>query len=154
MSQTGGWGIFQETTTLFNRGREAVSVRFDGSEKTLYPGNNTSIPLLAVPYARKQNPIMGSEEFLNPGASGYQSLIIDLRNPKTKHLAVPMTDEEWAAHKGSPTRLNVADMEEEKGVKLIVKGKRMTMATSFEAREGGGAAEYDHFGGPAAEANE
>jgi len=133
-----GWGIFQETTTLFNRAPIALNVRFDGSEKTLMPGENPGIPKLAVAFARKQNPIMGTQAFNNPSASGYQSLIVDMGNPKQAHLAKPLTPEEWAAHLDAPSNLDIADMEEEKGIHLRLgrKKARPVMAGSFEAREG------------------
>jgi hypothetical protein len=139
-----GFGVFMETTDIFNRGREAVSVRFDGQEKTIPPGITRAFPKIAFPYARKQNPIMGTQSFTNPTASGYDSLIVDM-NGKNKDKAVPLTDEEWAKHCNAPSNLNIEEMEEEKGVKLKAgrKNPKKVMANTFEAREGVSGSEFD-----------
>lgn len=129
-----GWGIFQTTTTLFNRAPINLSVRFDGQEKTIVSGMNPGFPTLAVRYAKKQNPRMGTEQFYNPSMTGFESLIVDLGDKKDKTPREPLTEQEWQEHLDAPMRLNRAEMEDEKGVKTVLRGKKVKNA--FEARTG------------------
>lgn len=50
-----------------------LTVRFDGEEIVLKPGENPGIPKVVIPYARKQNPLMGSQDSINPNR--YISLV-------------------------------------------------------------------------------
>lgn len=65
-------GNFRDAVTIINRTIGAgeferdLNVRFDGEDILLKPGENHGFPLVAVPYARKQNPLMGSKHPTNP----------------------------------------------------------------------------------------
>lgn len=72
-------GHFRDSVTLVNRTvgggeyeRDLV-VRFDGEDILLKPGDNPGFPKVAVPYAKKQNPLMGSQDSINPNR--YISLV-------------------------------------------------------------------------------
>lgn len=65
-------GTFRDSVTLINRTLGAgefeqdLNVRFDGEDICLKPGENPGFPLVAVPYAKKQNPLKGSKHPINP----------------------------------------------------------------------------------------
>lgn len=122
--------VFPEIVTLINRAPVPLTVRFDGEEKTLYPGEN-QVPRIVVPYAKSQNPIMGSEDFQDP--TGYKYLVA-LKGSK-KDPQEPLTEEEWADHLASPQRLNRQQIIDERGdskSREVVRGKKKQSA--FEAR--------------------
>lgn len=122
--------VFPEIVILINRAPVPLTVRFDGEEKTLYPGEN-SVPRIVVPYAKAQNPVMGSEDFSDP--TGYKYLVA-LKGSK-KDPQEPLTQEEWAAHLEAPQRLNRSQIQDERGdpkSREVVRGKKKQ--SSFEAR--------------------
>ncbi len=63
---------YQESVTLVNRTIGAgkheriLTVRYDGEEVYLKPGENTGFPKIAAPYAIKQNILMGSRNPRDP----------------------------------------------------------------------------------------
>ena len=59
-------GIFRDSVTLVNRTSRNLNVRFDGEDITIGPGENPGFPKVAVPYAKKQNPLMGSKHPIDP----------------------------------------------------------------------------------------
>jgi hypothetical protein len=59
-------GQFRDSVTLINRTDRKLNVRYDGEDIVLTPGENPGFPLVAVPYAKKQNPLMGSKHPINP----------------------------------------------------------------------------------------
>jgi len=59
-------GNYKESITLVNRTNRVLSVRFDGEDTHLQPGENPGFPKVAVPYAKKQNPLMGSKHPIDP----------------------------------------------------------------------------------------
>lgn len=59
-------GVFRDAVTLVNRTSRVLSCRYDGEDINLQPGENHGFPLVAVPYAKKQNPLMGSGHPINP----------------------------------------------------------------------------------------
>ena len=59
-------GVFKDSVTLVNRTSRKLNVRYDGEDITVEPGENPGFPLVAVPYAKKQNPLMGSKHPINP----------------------------------------------------------------------------------------
>jgi len=59
-------GVFKDSVTLINRTSRKLNVRYDGEDITVEPGENPGFPLVAVPYAKKQNPLMGSKHPINP----------------------------------------------------------------------------------------
>lgn len=59
-------GAYKESVTLINRTNRFLNVRFDGEDTQLAPGENPGFPKIAVPYAKKQNPLMGSKHPVDP----------------------------------------------------------------------------------------
>lgn len=57
---------FRDAVNLFNRTQRQLAVRYDGEDILLDPGDNPGFPRVAVPYARKQNVLMGSQHPINP----------------------------------------------------------------------------------------
>lgn len=125
-------GIFHEQVVLFNRAPVNLTVTFDGQAKTLVPGENM-VPGVVVPYAKNQNPIMGTQDPHNPHISGCRYLVGVVG---TKDNCTPLTQEEWEEHTQRPSRENEQAWFEEKygndpKARLIVRGKgRKTTATS------------------------
>lgn len=66
-------GVFRDAVTLVNRTDRELTVRYDGEDIKLHPGENPGFPAVAVPYAKKQNPLMGSKHPINP--TKYISLV-------------------------------------------------------------------------------
>lgn len=135
-------GIFYETQQVINRAPVNLTVTFDGQCKTLVPGVN-HIPALTIPYAKNQNPIMGSADPHNPHISGARYLIGVPGEDLPEDLQ-PLTEGEWAAHLGSPARDNVQQtFEEQYGsdpkAKLVILGKGRKTAASSRYEAGGNA---------------
>jgi len=59
-------GVYKDSVTLINRTNRDLNVRYDGEDMTIHPGENPGFPLIAVPYAKRQNPLMGSKHPINP----------------------------------------------------------------------------------------
>ncbi len=95
-------GIFHELITVVNRAPIALNVRFDGQDINLPPGESP-LPRIALEYAMRQNPIMGSADPDNPSMSGARYLI----GVKGKGDCDPLTKDEWEAHTGAPCRLDL-----------------------------------------------
>ena len=66
-------GNVLESVTLVNRTKRVLTVRYDGEEMKLKPGRTKNFPRVAVAYAQKQNPLMGSQHPYDP--TQYISLI-------------------------------------------------------------------------------
>jgi hypothetical protein len=124
-------GIFQHLVPVVNVGRVELTVTFDGQQITL-PVGESHLPELTIPYAKNQNPVMGSQSPDNPSLSGMQSLI----RRKDKDNCEPMTDEEWQAHCEAACRMDWYDLVHDRlkpGEKVVVKGKK----SSVQARSRG-----------------
>lgn len=108
-------GVFRDSITLVNRTSRVLNVRYDGEDITLKPGENPGFPLVAVSYAKRQNPLMGSMHPTSP------TKFISLVGVKgTKDDVTPISDETLAhadrkrevydrngEHWGRPMRQNV-----------------------------------------------
>jgi hypothetical protein len=94
-------GTFGSSVTLVNRTNRNLSCRYDGEDITLHPGDNAGFPLVAVPYAKKQNPLMGSKHPNDPRR--YISLV---GVKGTKDDCTPIPDEVMAIADG---KLEVVD---------------------------------------------
>lgn len=66
-------GVFAGSVTLINRTTRNLGVRYDGEDIVIKPGENPGFPKEAVPFARKQNPLMGSRHPVDPRR--YTSLV-------------------------------------------------------------------------------
>lgn len=125
-------GIFPETVELFNRAPIELSVCFDGQSKALTPGKNL-VPRMVVPFAKNQNPIMGTADPYNPHMSGGQYLVGVVG---TKDNCTPLTKDEWEEHLRRPCREDEQILFQDKygndpKAKLVVHGKgRRTTASS------------------------
>lgn len=122
--------IFPEMVTVINRAPVPITVRFDGEEKMLQPGENI-VPRVVVPYAKSQNPVMGSEDFFDP--TGYKFLV-SVKGRK-KDPQEMLTKEEWEDHLSQPQRLNRQQVIDERGdprAREVLRGRKKQSA--FEAR--------------------
>jgi hypothetical protein len=76
-------GAFQTLVEVINRTSKPLNVRYDGQDMTLEPNYtpegelipdvHNMIPEQTVPYAKAQNPLMGSEDAIDP--SNWQTLV-------------------------------------------------------------------------------
>lgn len=95
-------GIFHEQVKVFNRAPIALRVQFDG-QTTELPVGESSLPKLALEYAKRQNSIMGTADPDNPSMSGASYLI----GVVGRDECTPLTKGEWEAHLGAPCRLDL-----------------------------------------------
>lgn len=80
-------GVFKDSVTLVNRTSRVLNVRYDGEDISLQPGENPGFPNVAVPYAKRQNILMGSRHPISP------TKFISLVGVKgTKDDITPITD--------------------------------------------------------------
>lgn len=124
--------VFHDLVTLVNRAPVPLSIRFDGQEHTLQPGEN-QVPSIVIPYAKNQNPIMGTHDPNNPSMSGGKYLV---GVKGTKDPIKPLTEAEWKAHLGSPSYLDTDALFDGKLTKkdhVVVRGRKLPSA--FETRE-------------------
>lgn len=124
-------GIFHEMRRVRNLAPVNLTVKFDGQELTLPPGES-DIPKVTVEYAMNQNPIMGTADADNPNISGGQYLVVPV---KSKYDREPLSQAEWEEHLRRPCRIDEqAFFEDKLGAheKMIVKGAgRKTQAKSL-----------------------
>src|SRR3954471_21954137 len=102
-------GIFFEQATVVNRAPVPLTVRFDGQETVIPPGESP-LPVVSINYAKNQNPIMGSQDPLNPSLSGARYLI---GVKGTRDNCKPLTKEEWTAHCEAASRMDLAELFED-----------------------------------------
>lgn len=131
-------GVFLKHAVLVNRAPVSLSVRFDGQEKTLEPGENI-VPEIVVEFAKNQNPVMGSQDPYNPHISGAQYLV---GVKGTADNIEPLTDEEWQAHLEAPTRTNSRIAFEDRyggdpKARLVVHGKGRKSTANSRVEAGG-----------------
>lgn len=115
---------FQETVTLINRTQKKLYVRFDGIDSPIQPGENHGFPKEAVPYARMQNPLMGSEDPYNPGH--YISLV----GVKGRDDCSPLEQDET-----KPQRIDRTLLQDSGRTHEVLRGRKVQSA--FEARVAG-----------------
>lgn len=124
-------GIFGETVALFNRTPKALNItlrcQYDGKTEWITPGMNPHFPKVAVPYAKRQNPVKGSEDPDDPTPTGWRSLVAVPGGPDPGDDLPEMTMEEWHAHLQSPQRLNRElanqDLQYDKRKHEVLRGK-------------------------------
>lgn len=132
--------FFGDTVTIVNRAPWPLNVRWDGKDVTLQPGETPGFPRLAVPYAKNQNPLMGSEDPEDPTRFEY---LVGVRGSKKDNCA-PLTPEQIEQHRTSPQRLNraaIAEMRGDSKAREVVRGNAKPSA--FQSRydisnDGGG----------------
>ena len=127
--------VFHELVRLVNRTPVDLTIRFDGQDQTIHPGEN-QVPKIVITCAKNQNPIMGSADANNPGMSGARYLI---GVKDTDDNCTPLTEQEWADHLGKPSRMDTSFITERmnpKKERMVVRGKgRKPFASAFDARE-------------------
>lgn len=95
-------GIFQKLVNVYNRAPVELYVMFDGQRKEVPPGLS-QLPDITIPYAKNQNPVMGSADPNNPQMSGARYLIVEENHDG---YGVPMDRQEWEAHMKRPCRID------------------------------------------------
>lgn len=126
-------GLFQEMQQVVNRAPVDITVTFDGQQITLSPGEHT-LPKIAVPNGKNQNPVMGSADPNNPHISGADYLL----GVVGEDNCTPLTKEEWATHLDKPCRVNEQEAFQERygsdpKARLIVMGKGKKAAATSRA---------------------
>lgn len=125
-------GIFYQMTEVFNRTPVKLNVRFDGQDIDIPPGKST-IPSVAVDYAKNQNPVMGSADANNPFMSGARYLL----GIVGKDDCEPLTDAEWRTHLGKPARIDMDEYLADRvpaghHVEVRGKGRAVQAKSSFD----------------------
>lgn len=59
-------GNYKDAVTLVNRTSRNLTVRYDGEDSIITPGENPGFPKVAVEFAKRQNPLMGSKHPNDP----------------------------------------------------------------------------------------
>lgn len=131
-------GIFHKLVPVFNRAPVTLSVMFDGERHPIPPGRH-ALPAQTIWKAQNQNPIMGTGDPYNPGASGTKYLIV---MEDEENYDVPLTKEEWEAHCKRPCREDESIWFTEKygddpKAKLIQRGSRNSVAARSRQEAGG-----------------
>jgi hypothetical protein len=129
-------GVFQEMVEVVNRTSEPVNLRYDGQDMEIPPnydkdgnpieGVCTKIPRQCVPYALSQNPVMGTEDALDPSSFESKVGIIDpKKNPKKNHSWYDCSFR--PIDKAELTRVNVRKMlEDDPQVSdVVVRGRKI-----------------------------
>lgn len=125
-------GIFYEMVEVINRTSKPLNGRFDGQDITLLPNyepgggeminrGENMVPKVAVGHLKHQNPLMNSEDPLNPLA--YTTLIGRVANKRKGEvqkddLSYLEQDEE------AVTRVNREEFEDDKMIRTKVRGRK------------------------------
>ena len=125
---------FGDTVTLINRTSKVLSVRFDGRDYPIDPGENLGFPRTWVWYAKQQNKRMGSEHLYDPNQ--YVSLV-GVKDTKDDCSPIEQSD--------APQCLDRSDEKAYGKRSKVIKG---TPATPFEASYRGGGEEGGFSGRP------
>lgn len=125
-------GMFHDEVRIFNRTTGSskpreLEVIFDGQRKKIPLGEST-LPKVAVSYAKSQNVIMGTEDAVDP--SEYQSLIAVVGSKDDMTPVEP---------NGSLTRVNFGELMSGQNVKVEVRGKEIPRAFDASVTPPGGA---------------
>lgn len=79
-------GNYRDSVTLVNRTNRILNVRYDGEDTKLQPGENTGFPAVAVPFAKAQNPLMGSR---HPNSPGKFIALVGVKGTKDDITTIP-----------------------------------------------------------------
>lgn len=113
-----------ETVTLINRTKKTVlHCTFDGQVFTINPGENHGFPKEAVSFAKRQNPVLGTEHPYNP--LKFESLV------GVKGSKDPVTPMEQ-----SKTAVERIDRSQMRGIGRRAKPEEGDPVTAIEARVG------------------
>lgn len=123
---------FGDVVTLINRTSKPLTVRYDGIDYTIEPGENPAFPRVMVKYAKDQNPLMGSEHPFDPNR------FVSLVGVKgTKDDCAPIEQS------SAPQRIDRSDERERGKISKQIRGDGpttfdMAMPGSLGDTEGGG----------------
>lgn len=124
-------GIFYEMVEVINRTSKPLTGRFDGQDLTLLPNYNDKgeqinrgenmVPRVAVGHLKQQNPLMNSEDPLNP--LSYTSLVgrvaVARKGEVQKDALTYLEQDETAL-----TRVNREEFEDDRMIKTKVRGRK------------------------------
>jgi len=79
-------GIYRDAVVLVNRTDRILNVRYDGEDIKLQSGENPGFPIVAVPFAKAQNPLMGSR---HPNSPGKFISLVGVKGTKDDITAIP-----------------------------------------------------------------
>lgn len=137
-------GIFYEMSEVVNRTSKMLPCRFDGQDMELQPNYDEKgvrlkdvhnmIPTIAVPYAKSQNVLMGSEDPLNP--SDYTELIGAIAKKGNRQK----DDISFLEQSGAPTRVKLEDYLDDPTLTIQVGGRRVKAS---EARPSGATTPFE-----------
>lgn len=94
-------GTFRDSVTLVNRTSRVLNCRFDGEDIKIQPGETPNFPKIAVPYAKTQNVLKGSEHPYDPRQKTFLVAILG-----TKEDCSPISDETLARADKKPQFLD------------------------------------------------
>lgn len=77
---------YRDSVTLVNRTNRTLNVRYDGEDMKLKPGENPNFPVVAVSFAKAQNPLMGSR---HPNSPGKFIALVGVKGTKDDCSAIP-----------------------------------------------------------------
>jgi hypothetical protein len=79
-------GVYRDAVILVNRTNRILNVRYDGEDIKLQPGENPGFPVIAVSFAKAQNPLMGSR---HPNSPGKFISLVGVKNTKDDVTTIP-----------------------------------------------------------------
>lgn len=132
-------GIFYEQIEIVNRTSKKLNVRFDGQDIELEPNYDAEgkrlkevrnmIPLVAAPYAKSQNVLMGSEHPIDP--SEWETLVgvIAKKGQKQKD------DISYCEQSDAVSRVVLEEYLDDPTLKVQVGGRRVTRADARPERD-------------------
>lgn len=131
-------GTFVRRVPIFNRTPNTLYVMFDG-ERNPIPSGLSDLPEHTIGKAKNQNPIMGSGDPYNPGASGTRYLIV---TDDEEGWNVPLSPEEWEDHCNRPCREDETiwfrdHYGEDPKAKMVKRGSKNTVASRSRGEAGG-----------------
>lgn len=127
-------GVYKDAVTLVNRTNRVLNVRYDGEDIQLKPGENHGFPAVAVPYAKKQNPLMGSKHPINPNK--YISLVgVKADNPAEQRDDITPIPEEVL--RAADRKLEVIDRSGEFHGEPLRQNVKLLKRTGFDPFEAG-----------------
>lgn len=132
-------GIFHEQIEVINRTSQKLSVRYDGQDIELEPNYDTKgtrlkdvhnmLPVVAVPYAKSQNVLMGSEDPLDP--SDWVTLV----GVKAKSGEKQKDDISFQEQSTELTRVKLDEYLDDPNVKITVGGRRVRLSEARPERD-------------------